>query len=295
MATLQEVPGNVNKISPELEKYLKARPLVGTVKYRMLNGTVNVDPKAVKGLDDILYPSITQIWFKDTIKDPGTKSTVRIGYIKEADEKGLNHTYGHWLIPGVNRGVFTLAEGILEHEEIYPVIELLNSNKSNPYRTETDPPLFERIDKLKEANLTIAKNNKLFRAWQAIDIMEMSDKRIFHAANGGQFDDDEGLVNSNLQELAKADPEKFYLMVDSPLTHVQSLVKQASDNNIWQYDAQQHRYLWVGGETIVTLTRMEGVDHLTQFADWLQKNHNGAQIQKQAKNLLVPEEGKKKK
>lgn len=295
MAILQEVPGNVNKISPELEKYLAARPLKGTAKYRMLNGTVNIDPKAVKGRDDILYPSITQLWFKDTIKDPGSKSNVRIGHIKEVDEKGLNHTFGNWLIPGVNRGIFTLTEGNLEQEEIYPIVELLNSNKSNPYRSENEPPLFERIDKVKEANVTLALNNKLFRAWQAIDIMQMVDKRVFHAANGGGFDDEESIVNSNLQELAKADPEKFYLMVDSPLTHVKSLVKQASDSNIWQYDAQQHRYLWVAGETIVVLSRVEGLDHVTQFAEWLQTNHNGGQIQKQAKNILIPEEGKKKK
>ena len=295
MTSLQKVPGSVNKISPKLEKYLIERPLKGIVKYRMLNGTVNIDPKAVKGKDDILFPSITQLTLTDKIKDPETGSFVTIGVLKAVDEKGVNHTFKTHFVPGSSRGLLVLHEGITDEEEMYPILELLNSNGSNPFRMTNEKPLFERIDKVKEDNVTLARNNKLFRAWQALDLMSMEDKRIFHSANGGSMDDAEETVNANLQELAKADPDKFYIMVDSPATQVKALVKQANERNIVQYDAQQHKYQWVGGDTIVTLNRTEGMEPLAQFAEWLSTSKDGGQIQLQIKNLLAPAEEKKKK
>jgi len=293
MSILQEVPGNVNKVSAKIIDYLNKRPLKGSVKYRMLNGTKNIDPQAVKGKNDILYPSITQLRLVDKIEDPETNQFVQIGYIKQVDEKGINHTFAEKLIKGSTRGVFVLHEEIPEEAEMYPVIELLSANATNPFRNTNVAPLFERVDIVKEAGETIAKNNKLFRAWKAIDVMEMADKRIFHAANGGNFDDEPDVVNGNLQELAKADPDKFYKMVESPITQIKSMLKQAYDKNIIQYDGQGHRYMWVNGETIISLNRSEGVEPLFQFAEWLQTSKNGGQIQIQIKNLLQPETKKK--
>jgi hypothetical protein len=284
----------INKISKQVQAHLDKYPLTGIAKFRMLNGTPNVDPQA-KAFNKTFYPSITTIHYKSRFTDPGTKQPVEIGKVIEFNEKGAPVRWERKHVHGYEKGQIVLMSESMDDAEAYPIFQLHNENLSNPFRDTSVVATFERVDVLKEDSLAVRMNNKLFKAWQAIDYMDIADKRLYHAANGGGYDDETITVDANLQRLAQADPEKFSTMIDSPLTKIKSTVKQCHDKNLVQYDAQQHRYLWVGGETIATLNRVEGQSETTQFAEWLNTNKNGTQILSQMNNLLSPKEEKVKK
>lgn len=280
---------NVNKISPELEKYLKDRPLKGNVKYRMLNGTKNIDPKAIVGKDDYVFPSITQIILRARLKDPGTKQPVEIAHVRTMGKDNVE-AYGVLNVPDTNRGVFVLHEGIMDEEEIYHVVELLNENASNPHRDASVPPVFERVDEVSLSKGKVQQRNIRIEMLKYIDILDPLEKRILYAANGGGFDDDLDVVTDKLQELAEKDATWFKGMVENRLTPIKSIVKQALDKGHIQYNAQTNQYIWVAtGDVIVSLDRIEGVAPVQQFAEWLDTSKNGEAITKQMKNLIAPE------
>ena len=279
---------NVNKISPALEKYLADRPLKGNVKYRMLNGTKSIDPKAIVGKDDYLFPSITQIILRARIKDPETKQPVEVAHVKTMGKDNVE-AYGVHMVPDTNRGVFVLHEGIMDEEEIYPVIELLNENASNPYRDKTVNPVFERVDEVSLSKGKVQQRNIRIEMLKYIDILDPMEKRILYAANGGGFDDDLNVVTDKLQELAEKDATWFKGMVESALTPIKAIVKQALEKEHIQYNAQTNQYVWLGTqEPIVSLDRVEGVAPVQQFAEWLNTSKNGEAITKQMKNLIAP-------
>jgi len=286
---------NVNKISDALKKYLDERPIKGNVKYRMLNGTKNIDPKAIIGKDDYSFPSITQIILRARLKDPGTKQPVEVAHVKIMGKDSVE-AYGVLNIPDTNRGVFVLHEGIMDEEEIYQVIELLNENASNPYRDASVNPLFERVDETYLSKMNVARRKTKQTMYEYIDLLDMTERRLLHAANGGGFDDDPDVVTDKLQELAEKDPVWFDKMVNSPITPLKSVVKQAIEKGHVQYNAQTHQYLWVvSQETIATLDRVEGVAPVQQFAEWLDTSKNGEAITKQMKNLIAPKPDTKEK
>lgn len=286
---------NVNKISDALKKYLEERPLKGNVKYRMLNGTKNIDPKAIVGKDDYLFPSITQIILRARMKDPGTKQPVEVAHVKIMGKDSVE-AYGVLNVPDTNRGVFVLHEGIMDEEEIYDVIELLNENASNPHRDKSVNPLFERVDEVSLSKGKVAQRNLRIEMLKYIDILDPLEKRLLYAANNGGFDDDLDVVTDKLQELAEKDPAWFKAMVESRITPVKAIVKQALEKGHVQYDAQTNRYLWVATqETIASLDRVEGVAPVQQFAEWLDTSKNGETITKQMKNLIAPKPDTKEK
>jgi hypothetical protein len=281
---------DVNKISATLKKYLNDRPLKGNVKYRMLNGTKNIDPKAVVGKDDYVFPSITQIILRARLKDPETKQPVEVAHVKTMGKDNVE-AYGVLNVPDTNRGVFVLHEGIMDEEEIYHVVELLNENASNPHRDQSVNPVFERVDEVSLSKAKVAKRSTRIEMLKYIDILDPIEKRILYAANGGGYDDDIDVVTDKLQELAEKDADWFKGMVENNLTPIKAIVKQALEKGHIQYDAQTHQYRWVAtGDNIVSLDRVEGVAPAQQFAEWLDTSKNGEAITKQMKNLISPKE-----
>lgn len=281
----------VNQITKggKIEKYLESKKLKTgeSVKYRLLNGTKNMDPNAVKGKNDWLWPYVQRL-LKTRLKDPDSGQVVDIAVVKEVDGLVIKK-YGLLEVPVGNRGIFYVHEGLLDEEEAYPVLELMNENKSNPFRDASVEALFERVDEVALAKLKVAKRKLKQDVMDYIAVLDMTERRLLHAANGGNFDDDPDVVTDSLQELAEKDPVWFDTMVNSRLTPIKAIVKQALEKEHIQFDSQTNQYKWLAsGEVIASLDRIEGVAPAQQFAEWLDTNKNGDAITKQMKNLIAP-------
>lgn len=292
LQTIKGLP--VNEVSDEVKKYLEKNPMPDVVKYRLLNGTVNKDPKAVKGKDDILYPSNTQIVLKSRFIDPGTKQPVTIGKIKSFDEKQVTA----WDVVNVlasNRGLIVLHKGVVEEFEMYDVFELLNENASNPFRDQSAPKLFERIDENKTAQRIVDAGKQRAKMYRYVDLMDDQELRIVHAANGGNWEDSPSVAIANLYQLIDKDATKFEKMVDDKSTLVKAIIKRAMEANVITFNPMTNQFSWTGGSVIATLDRKEGVDSLDLFAEWLDTSKTGEQVTFQMKKLINPEDPNQKK
>lgn len=276
----------LNQISQKLIDYIAKRPLKGKAEYQMLNSTMLFDPTLKTPEERMVYPSLTMVHLKTTIKDPETGRTVTIGNVKRQEDDG-SFTFENIKVMAADRGKIVLHEERPSDDAIYNLLELHEQNESNPYRDKTQQPLFKRIDRLKDAQDQKALNDMLFKALQAIDMMSMEEKRLIHSAEGGSYTDEAIIIDTSLAEKAKKDPEYFYKLVDSPLVKVKALVKQAQDFDVIQFDQQQHRFIWAKNkEAIATLDRVEGANILDQMADYLNTHKEGLKIQKQIETVL---------
>jgi hypothetical protein len=280
---------NINVISEQLQKHLEknAIPAKGKIEYKLLNGTLDINPELKTEEERLKYPSLTQIHLSTKVKDPGNGGkVVEIGIVKDFDEQG-RPIYDKLFVMGAEKGKLFFHDDVMGHGEIAALLELHQQNESNPFRDKSIKPLFKKIDRLKDAQDEKALSDKLFKSLQAIDLMTNEDKRLIHAASGGNYHDEDILVEASLTKLAKKDPEGFYKLADSPLTKIKALVKQAEESNIIQFDAQHYKYIWVKSkETIATLERIEGEPTLSQMAEYINTHKEGGKIQKQIETML---------
>lgn len=148
MQKLQQT--GINCITKELEALIpKFKP--GEVKvFQLLGGIPNNDPDMNERQKQPLLYGHRQIPTKDRIKDLDG-NFVEIAVVEQFDAKSGALIKPRLFVPNMgmkeNPGTFILAEGNLEHEELYEYLSLCNYNESsvNPNRNRNIEPLFFEI------------------------------------------------------------------------------------------------------------------------------------------------------
>jgi len=290
---LQKFPEiNINKISEKgkVQDYLnKYTPKPGGyVKFRMLNGTKNPNPDAIKGKNDIRYPYV-QLPLRAKIKDPETSYPVEIGHVLEVEASGKAvKRHGVLEVPQENRGFFVIHENIIEEIEKLPAILLMNECADNPFRDESVTPLYEIVDEVANAKLRTSKRNLKNDMMEYIALMDQEERRELYAAMGGDYDADPFVIEDALQESCEADPEKFKALVYNKEKSIRAIVKRALDKNVITYNPQTCQYSFTKSkENIFTHERKEGVEPIQLFAQFINSAANGGHIMKQLKLLVA--------
>ena len=270
---------NVNQIGHTTIEFLKTYKLGKDkqVTFRLLKKKHNSDPNKKEG--EFLYPNIslrTQFWIADKENGP-----VEIAAVESVNR---DNTYRikkyHVDGPGSN-GLFVLHGSNVEEQKIFPYLMLSPENRTSIFHNpDTDEALFEVVDEKGDAKKSINRVSVLMKCLTAISNFEDSDLKLYNMAFGGHVHDEPEVMINRLNELATKDPMDFYKKVDDPTIRSKSIIKAATDLNKIQYDPQQHRYLWVGGDTIAALDRVDGKEPIDLFAEWLITSKNGEKIQK---------------
>jgi len=278
---------DVNKVSNTLTSYLKDRKLKSDEEavYRLLNGTLNVDPQKKDGV--MLYPSVQGISLNDTIIDPENQTVVRIGLPKTADRDGNVVFRKFYVTPKKNEGTFSLRGNVAADIEIYNVLELLSLNKSNPYRNEDVEPLFERVDGAAESKARSEKTNYLRLALNAIDGWDYDHLRVIGSSYNISTKLDKEVIKEQLEAIAQKNPKAFFDRIDSEDTKVRSVIRIAREANVISYIGHERRWLFTEqDETIFTLELKEGVNEIDQLAKLLIDNPKGPAMRKAIEKLI---------
>lgn len=298
--SLQTYAGSdLNKISRTLQSYLDERELKpgDMVKYRLLNGTPNIDRDRKKG-DDVLFPAVVGIPLRTIIYDPGYKDesgktreagTVQIGVVKFFDDRTKQPVFEKYYVQTQkgDGGIFFLRGGVIDEMNKYDAIELSNLNKSNPFRDQTIDPVFERIDDAKESKVKSTKRNFLLDSLVAIRAWTAEERRIIGASYNLSSQLDADVLKDRLEEIAEKDPATFYKHIDSEDTKIRALIKLSQEAGIISFNAHENKWTYTGSdETLALLDRKEGVSELDQLGDFLKNSANGPVIRGTLYKLL---------
>lgn len=280
---------SLNQIGKTAIAYLGNNKLSATqiVQFRLLKRKPNPDPQKKAGA--YIYPNITlrlQFWIND--KENGV---TEIAAVQSLMPNG-DIRYQKFHVDGAEtkEGMFLLYGADILHQKIYPYLLMSPENASSPFcvgEEGKENALYEIVDAKREAKINVNRVSALRTALTAIENMDDSDLILFNSALGGKTTDEPEEMIDRLNKLAMANPLDFIQKIDAQEMKVKALIRQALESNIIQYDTMQHRYLWIDSqETIATLDRVDGVDEVALFAEWLITSKDGEKIQKMIKQLI---------
>lgn len=273
-----------NQVGEQVIQYLNENKLqAGKVAvFRLTINYPNPDPQKKAG--PVIYPNTT-LRTSYTIIDPDN------GLVDIACGKmeGNNMRVKKYWVDGqyTKGGIFNLHGDNVDDIEVYPYLLLSNENANNPFRDKNVMPKFEIVDSGLEARKKIQRISLKTTCLQAVEMMEMSDIKLYHTANGGSLTDTEDIMRANLMKLADDKPEWFYKMIELPTIKVKSLIKNCIDGGFIQYVATEHKFIYVeSGDTIASLDRKDAIAPEEQFASWVLTHKDGSHVQKILEGLL---------
>lgn len=285
---------NLNTFSKAIQEYLDKSPLLPgeSVKYRLLNGTKNIDPERKKG-EDLLFPASIVIHLRDRIKDPGKDDIkagiVEIGAVSHFDDRTELPVFKSFIInPSKgDGGYFMLSGDNISDIEMYDVLELKNCNGSNPFRDKSVNALYEKVNEVAESKVRSKKRNYLFDSLDAIRHWTADEIKFAAASNNLSATLPPDVLKDKLEEIAEKDPETFYKSIESDDNQIKAVIKLSKDAGNIAFNAHENKWIYAGsGETLALLDRREGVDENTGLLYFLKTSVNGPRIQGQLEKLL---------
>ena len=299
-----QVLKNFNNISEELKNSIPHLKNGEVKTVQMLTGQrmLQVSEDGSQYFEDVFGKH--QIPTRDRIKDPffkrggTTPEYVHIGVPLEVNANSEAVETTKFFMPGIGEtqflGKFSLIGGDLDDDELYEYLWLSNKNGSNPYRDKSEPPMYEFIDITKASKEKRKGANNKLTALSLATTMDLEDVRDFHASMGWSVLEDSDIMRANLEDYADKFTDEFLSRYSDPSTKVKSEVKRAIDAGYIKYDPTGHKLLWAKSDVVIAkLERVEGVEYLTQIAEWVmvsgkQGTNFRTALQKFLKELYAP-------
>lgn len=270
--------GRYNKL-PKTFKQPEKLAKGQVVRYRLVEDyrteviTSREGTKITRWPENIKIPCVDtiQITYKDESGEEKS-DLFDIGLVRQVDRDGnpsLLDTI--WIPANALGGEFAAVGGSIEDEKRYWLFELCNRNASNPNRDQAVQPMFYRVDVIGEAE---KENKKVEVELECLlYIRNLSPKQLKELAASFVLNENEPepVLRKKLNDIAKADPAKFYRDATSKEVEVKAMIQRAFTKGVIKYVPQQHKVTWGGKEngTISTLPRVEGQTWQDLFSDWI--------------------------
>lgn len=286
--------GQFNDLSNELRSKIenKVRGFGKTVRYKFDIANNNPDPQKYGGA--VIYPNIYTLdpatFF---INDPyekreGVSKSKRIGLIEGVDKDGIPIKFKKIRVNGKFKGVLSLEiQEKEEHFEMAMLLEMHPKLSEGDFMDKGKRQLVKRIDELSAAN--IAREERSARK-KAMDIAErMSHKELIDFADAMLLDSttDESVLRNEIEIIAESTPDFFNDLVNGETIKYQSLIKQALDKKIIEFNPDSYSFNYASNkQPIITLSANGEKNEIQKLADWLQsKGKVEQEVYKKIKSL----------
>jgi len=246
-----------------------------TILYRLVNYVIdNTDPAKPNRR---VWPKAIKIPTLDQIIDPDTNEVIRIGVVNTVDCDGNPSIDTYWVRGMENDGYFILSGDSIKDQYFHWYFSLCNHNRSNPRRDTSVDPLFELVDAPGDAKKELKKFDVELEAMLFVRDMSTEELKNFAASLGWNEKEDADILRNMAKDLAKKDAVAFNKLITNKDVELKAFIKRAKDAGAIVYDQRQNKVM-LNGETIATFARVEGMNWITQMADWIKTAKNGDRV-----------------
>jgi hypothetical protein len=246
-----------------------------TVLYRLINYSVdNTDPTKPNRK---VWPKAIKIPTLDRIINPKTNDIVGIGVVNSVDRDNNPSIDTFWVRGMENDGFFLLSGDSIKDQYYHWYFSLCNFNRSNLNRDTSIEALFELVDAPGDAKKELKKFDIELEALNFVRDMNSQDLKTFAASMSWNEKEDADILRNMAKDLARRDPVAFNKMISNKDVELKAYIKRAKDSGAIVYDQRQNKVI-LNGETVATFARVEGMNWLTQMADWIKTAKNGEKV-----------------
>lgn len=279
-----------NNLSEQLRKDIedKAAEAGRYIKYRFAIARKNPDPER-RPENDYLYPqrwSLSPVTFD--IIDPYDKKRKRIGLVTRLKEYGNpDDGFRRVYIEEAWKGIFILDMNDKDDRDTFAYLELHPKLEGGKLRDMNMPPIFSRIDEVKQAKKSLGARENRANAMFAASQMTNNEIQDFACAMGWDEHQEIEIIRDKVLEIADKDDNFFKNFINNKSIEYRAVIKRAIDNNIIAFQPVESKFIWVtNGQTIAVLERCEGNQVLERMSDWIQVSKNGHEVYNKLKALL---------
>jgi hypothetical protein len=283
-----EVYGQYNKLSDKLRNELEGRiaSFGKTVTYRL--NISNPDPHPERKGQPV-WPSIYTLDPKVfIIKDPYQKGMVRIGLVKDVNEKGEPSAFECVRVKEVDGGKITLNLETQDGRDFAMYMELHPKVNNGLFPDASKRQVVERVDFKAEAVKGRKERSARVKALQYAEAMDLKDVQQYASAMEWDEYEDEDILRGRIEASAETTPEVFLKLVEGDTLEIRATIKRAIDKQIIAFDPSQQQFLWVStNQPAATLQIGDEKTEVAAFADWVQSGGDSAKkIYQKIKSLL---------
>jgi hypothetical protein len=289
-----EETAHFNALSETLREELneKLRGFGKYVRYKFDIGRRNPDPQGYNG--DTIFPNLYTLDpalfdIVDKHEEKGKPRLKKIALIDGVNEDGIPNRFRKIRVKSSERGILmlNLEEGnedwyVAMYLELHPKLE------GGMFQDKNKNSVIKRIDEVKAAS--DAKQTRTARLKALNAAQGMSDKEVLNFADAMLWDstDEVVVLRNKAEELADSNPEFFNDLVSSKVIQYRSVIKQALDKRIIEYNPAEGKFTWESNSQPIAIVSMnQGKNHVEKFADFLMTNGEKAEaIFKKMKDLV---------
>lgn len=282
-----------NNLSEELRKELedKAADAGRYVKYRFAIARKNPDQELRTG-GEYLYPqrwALSPVTFD--IIDPYDKKRKKIGLVTRLKEYGHpDDGFRRIYLDEAWKGIYILDLEDKNDRDAFVYLELHPKLENGRFRDKNMPPIFSRIDEVKQARKSVSEKQDRANAMFIASSMSESEVRDFACAMSWDEHEDGNILRDKLLDLADKNSEFFKNFINNKSIEFRAVIKRAMDNNIIAFQPVENKFIWVStGQAIAILERCEGDKVLERMSDWVQTSKNGMEVFNKLKTMLRAE------
>ena len=263
----------------------KLNPVVGVQKtHRYLLTKRNPKP-ALAGRH---YPSIKRLPSEEEIFDPilGKTRYIRFALGETSiykDEQPPKVVLGNILFQNGKLNVPYTSPGLIEF------LTLSNHNADNPHRKAGKIRIFAEINKAKDAEIELAKEEVLARAKALVFSLPFEDLKGYARVCGVNLQQSPAEIKHHMLVLATKDPEGWMAGLDDPMTKRQQIVMDAASCGVIEISGKGAFWKFGDEKNIITPIPT-GKDGILWFTEWTMTDPEGEavykEIEKKTQKLL---------
>jgi len=293
-----------NDLSPKLREELerKVESYGKSVRYRFDVARPNPDPEKYNGAT--VYPNMyTLDPSKFTIQDPyenreGKSKTKNIALVDDGflNDRGIPERFKKVRINASNKAVLRL--NIQENREDFYKAMFLELHPKLKEGRFIDKNMFAMVSRIDENAAARDARTERSERLKALNVAQgMSDTELIDFADAMQWDSSENIeiLRNMAEELADNNPVYFNDLVESKDVEYQSLIKQAMNKSLIEFNSSDYKFMWSGNQQTITVLSPTGtLNEIQKLSEWMQTSGNkGDDFYKKLKSLVKG--GKKEK
>lgn len=178
-----------------------------------------------------------------------------------------------------NAGVIEIDGGTTLADQLYPYLEMSDYNESNEQRDRSVSAIYYRVDHEKEAINNRKRRNKMK---EALDVAYgFKDNEVIEFADANGFDSRKKIseLRDEIEAYAEKNPVEFLEKSANKQNAIKATIKRALSKGVIEFDKPDSKFVWgKSKETICTVARTAGSDHIQGLTDFLVTSKNGSVI-----------------